>query len=281
MKKIARFILALFIIAGCNSENNPDSNPASENLVRINGSESVEPLVNAILDDFTRDNPSVKTEYQVTGSPKGISLLIEKKCDITFISRDLKLSEENSLNAVGPFEKRVIGYDGISMIVNSKNKTEFLTKIQLSKIFSGEILNWMEVGGEDLPIKIINRDTLSGTRDFFGEIVMDQAQVPDIGLTLHTKEEVIKNIEETPGAIGYISGTIANLKLKTLKIVFKNEPVLISPQNVKLGAYPLARPFYCVYYKFHQVGTEAFLNYLTTDNAKEKVFVSGLIPVAN
>ena len=161
MKKIIAMmmlaVLALSMLAGCGSAKNADS-------VSTDGSTSMEKVIGALGEAFQNDT-GISFTYNPTGSGSGIKAVQEGRCDIGLSSRDLK-DEEKASGLTGT----VLAYDGIAIIVHPENPVADLSVETIAKIYTGEITNWFEVGGNDAEIVLIGREAGSGTRSGFEEI---------------------------------------------------------------------------------------------------------------
>ena len=247
--------------------------PAAEALsgtVSTDGSTSMEKVIGALGEAFMEANADVTFTYNPTGSGSGIQAVQEGRCDIGLSSRALKDEEK----AAGLTET-VLAYDGIAMIVNPANAVEDLTLKQIAAIYTGEIKNWSEVGGEDAEIVLIGREAGSGTRSGFEEIV----EVKDLckyRQELSSTGDVITTVAQNPGAIGYAS--LASVK-DTVKAV-KVGGVAPSKATAKDGSYAIQRPFVLATKADVQLGdaAKAFFNYVTSADANEIIASAGVVP---
>lgn len=177
------------------------SSTAAEELsgtLSMNGSTSMEKVIKAVNGAFMEKNKGVTVNLNLTGSGTGIQEASEGKCDIGNSSRKLKDEEAEKLDAT------VVGLDGIALVVNPANKLEDITLEDLAKVYSGEITNWKELGGDDKSIVVIGREDGSGTRDGFESIVMGDKE-PKYAQELESTGSVINAVATTDGAIGYAS----------------------------------------------------------------------------
>ena len=159
MKKIFTLVLALMMaLSAC-------SFAAAENTVSTDGSTSMEKVVGALGEYFMEQNPGTTFTYNPTGSGSGITAVQEGRCDIGLSSRALK-DEEKASGLV----ETVVAYDGIAIIVHPDNPVADLSVETIGKIYTGEITNWKDVGGNDAEIVVIGREAGSGTRDGFESI---------------------------------------------------------------------------------------------------------------
>ena len=250
----------------------PETEAAAElsGTVSTDGSTSMEAVIGALGEAFMEANPDVNFTYNPTGSGSGIQAVQEGRCDIGLSSRALKDEEKEA-----GLTETVLCYDGIAVIVNPANTVEDLTVEQIAAIYTGEITNWSEVGGEDAEIVVIGREAGSGTRSGFEEITgtEDACQYRQ---ELTSTGDVITAVSQNPGAIGYAS--LASVK-DTVKAV-KVDGVAPSEDTVKDESYKIQRPFVLA----TQTGVElnpvaqAFFDYITSAVANEIIVAAGVVP---
>lgn len=235
----------------------------------MNGSTSMEKVIKAVNGAFMEKNKGVTVNLNLTGSGTGIQEASEGKCDIGNSSRKLKDEEAEKLDAT------VVGLDGIALVVNPANKLEDISLENLAKVYSGEITNWKELGGDDKAIVVIGREDGSGTRDGFESIVMGDKE-PKYAQELESTGSVINAVATTDGAIGYASLANVDETVKALKI----GGVEATEENVKSGAYEVQRPFICATLK----GTDnklvkAYLDFILSEEGQALVLAQGAVPV--
>lgn len=249
-----------------------DDSSATEELsgtLSMNGSTSMEKVIKAVNGAFMEKNKGVTVNLNLTGSGTGIQEASEGKCDIGNSSRKLKDDEAEKLDAT------VIGLDGIALVVNPTNKLEDITIEDLAKVYSGEITNWKELGGDDKAIVVIGREDGSGTRDGFESIVMGDKQ-PQYAQELESTGSVINAVATTDGAIGYASLANVDETVKALKI----GGVEATEENVKSGAYEVQRPFICATLKDSDNKlVKAYLDFILSEEGQALVLAQGAVPV--
>ena len=201
--------------------------------VSTDGSTSMEKVIGALGEAFEADNSGTTFTYNPTGSGSGITAVLEGRCDIGLSSRALKDDEK----AQGLTET-VLAYDGIAMIVNNENPIEDLTLEQVAAIYTGEITNWSEVGGNDAQIVLIGREAGSGTRDGFESITKTNDSCK-YRQELTSTGDVITTVANNPNAIGYASLASVKDTVKALKV----GGVTPTEDTVKDGTYLIQRPF--------------------------------------
>ena len=266
MKKILTMmmvaVLALSMLAGCGSTTTTGS-------VATDGSTSMEKVIGALGEAFQNDT-GISFTYNPTGSGSGIKAVQEGRCDIGLSSRDLK-DEEKAAGLTGT----VLAYDGIAIIVNRENPVSDLSLETIAKIYTGEITNWSEVGGNDVEIVLIGREAGSGTRDGF-ESITDTEDACKYRQELTSTGDVITTVANNPAAIGYASLASVKDSVKALNV----DGVKPSEATIKDGSYVVQRPFVLVTKKDANLTESAqkFFDYITSEAANEIISSAGVVP---
>ena len=238
--------------------------------VATGGSTSMKNVIAALTEGFAEVEPGVTVSYDPTGSGAGITGATDKTLDIGLSSRALKDDEKNDVDGT------VIALDGIAIIVNKDSKVEDLTVDQLKQMFTGEITNWSEVGGDDGEIVLIGREAGSGTRDGF-ESIVDVKDSCKYAQELTATGAVISAVEANPLAIGYASLSAVG---ETVKMV-TDGGVACSEETVKDGSYEVQRPFVFVTNKSVTLSeqAQAFFGFATSADAADLIRTAGAVPV--
>ena len=255
-------VLALTMLAGCGSTNTTGS-------VSTDGSTSMEKVIGALGEAFQNDT-GISFTYNPTGSGSGIKAVQEGRCDIGLSSRDLK-DEEKAAGLTGT----VLAYDGIAIIVHPENPVSDLSVETIAKIYTGEITNWSEVGGNDVDIVLIGREAGSGTRDGF-ESITDTEDACKYRQELTSTGDVITTVSQNPGAIGYASVASVKDTVKALKV----DGVAPTEETIKDGSYVVQRPFVLVTKTGVELSDAAFkfFTYITSNDANEIISAAGVVP---
>ena len=263
MKKIICVLSAalavLLIFAACSK-----GGQETPKTVSTDGSTSMEEVIGALGESFTKNNDGTKFTYNPTGSGSGITAVLS--------SRALKDEEK----AKG-LKETTIALDGIAIIVNSSNAVSDLTVEQIAKIYTGEITNWKELGGKDSEIVLIGREAGSGTRDGF-ESATGTKDKCKYRQQLTSTGDVIATVAQNPNAIGYASLAAAKDTVKALKV----NGVAPSEATVKDGSYKIQRPFVFVTKDGTELSQTAqkFFDYATSKEAAEIISKAGAVPAA-
>ena len=253
-------ILLLCTMAGCSSKK----------TVSTDGSTSMEKVIGALGESFTNINKDVTFTYNPTGSGTGIKAVLEGRCDIGLSSRSLKDEEK----AEGLIET-VLAYDGIAIIVHNDNPVADLTLEQIAAIYTGEISNWSEVGGNDAEIVLIGREAGSGTRDGF-ESITGTKDSCIYRQELTSTGDVITSVSGNPNAIGYASLASVKDTVKALSV----DGVAPTEATIKDGSYLVQRPFVLVTKNGTKLSDTAqkFFDYITSSEANEIISSAGAVP---
>ena len=279
MKKIIALVLTLVLtlsLAACGSDSNSNTDKSDNNdsaavtgTVSTDGSTSMEKVIGALGESFMAANEGVEFTYNPTGSGAGITAAQEGCCDIGLSSRALKDEEK-----AGGLKETVLAYDGIAIIVNPENPINDLTLDQIAKLYTGEITNWKDVGGNDAEVVLIGREAASGTRDGFESITgtKDKCQYRQ---ELTSTGDVITAVSQNPDAIGYASLASIKDSVKALNV----DGVTPSEATVKDGSYKVQRPFVLVTVEGKELTPVAqkFFDYITSPDAAAIIAKAGAV----
>ncbi len=264
-KRICLALAALAAVAaltGCSQK--------TAGTVATDGSTSMEKVIGALGEAFEEENSGATFTYNPTGSGSGIQAVLEGRCDIGLSSRELK-EEEASQGLTAT----VLAYDGIAVIVNPENPVEDLDMETIAKLYTGEITNWKDAGGNDAQVVLIGREAGSGTRDGFESITGTEENC-QYRQELTSTGDVVTAVAQNPDAIGYAS--LASVK-DSVRAVTVNG-VAPSEGTVKDGSYVIQRPFVLVTKADSQLsGTaQAFFDFATSADAAQLIADAGAVP---
>lgn len=278
-------LMALAVFAGCgeqkddsssdssssSSSASSDAKSKSEGTVSTDGSTSMEKVIGALGEAFEEANKGISFTYNPTGSGSGIEAVIAGRCDIGLSSRALKDDEKSK-----GLKETTLALDGIAIIVNPQNSVSNLSLDDITKIYTGEVTNWKDVGGSDGEIVLIGREASSGTRDGFESITKtkDKCQYRQ---ELTSTGDVITAVSQNPNAIGYAS--LASVKESVKAVSVDN--VTPSEETVKDGSYVVQRPFVLVTKENEKLSDSAqkFFDYITSSDAASIISEAGAVPV--
>ena len=284
MKKFIALLLAAVLtlaLAACGSKNdtNTDANADNTNddstkttitgTVATDGSTSMEKVIGALSESFMANNTDTTVTYNPTGSGSGITAVQEGTCDIGLSSRALKDEEK----AAG-LKETVLAYDGIAIIVHPDNPVSDLTIEQIAQLYTGEITNWKDVGGNDAEVVLIGREAASGTRDGF-ESITGTKEKCQYRQELTSTGDVITAVSQNPDAIGYASLASIKDSVKALNV----DGVTPSEATVKDGSYKVQRPFVLVTVEGKALTpvAQAFFDYAASPDAAAIIAKAGAV----
>ncbi len=241
--------------------------------ITITGSTSVDKPLNAMIDEFTALNPDVTINYTGTGSSAGIADTLAGANDVGASSRNLKPEEE-----VDGLKEVTFAYDGIAVAVNPANPITDISTEDLAKIYSGQITNWSEVGGNDADIVVISREGASGTRDAFEELIKleDAGGLVEDSTVVEGNGNIQTAVAGNENAIGYVSFSFIDDTVKSVNV----NGVEGTPENAKSGEYILSRPFLFVYMEDKATpAVQAFMDFALSDEGQGFVEENGGIRI--
>ncbi len=264
MKRILPIFILIFFTASCSGSN------GKREAIATDGSSSMERVIGFLGEYYMDKNPDVKVSFNPTGSSAGIQAVIDGRCDIALSSRELK---ENEL------EKGLVGtvaaIDAIAVIVNKSNFVSGLSLDEISGIYTGRIIKWSELGGEDIPIVRIGREAASGTRDGF-ESITDTKGKCKYTQELTSSGDIIQTVSSNPNAIGYASLSSVKDNVKLIAV----DGVIPDNETVRDGSYKIRRDFLFVTKSDAYLSDAAnkFLKFATSKEADGLILRAGAVP---
>lgn len=285
------FVFLAALLLGCRSASpNAQAAPApSVETIENKGSDTIVNLALAWAENYMAQYPNVRISVTGGGSGTGIAALINNTVDIANASRAIKPEEvaEAQANGIEPYEI-TIAQDAIAVVVNPENPVSQLTIQQISAIYTGQMTNWKEVGGEDRPIVLLSRESNSGTYIFFLEEVVRQGESesdllfsPDT-LLLPSSEGISSEIRQNPNAIGYDGLGYVTPDQKTIAIAVSPGSPYVGPSiaTVVDGSYPISRPLF-MYTSGPPTGAvKTYLDWILTEG-QQQVRELGFVPLPN
>ncbi len=247
----------------------------AESIV-IKGSTTVLPVAQAALEAYMKANPGVNISLSGGGSGEGIKALIDKSANIANSSREIKGNEVELAKSKGvnPVET-IVAVDAIVPIVNPRNKVTNLNIDQLSQIYQGKITNWKEVGGDNLQIVVVSRDSSSGTFEAWSEMVLHKAKVAPRAQMQASNGAIVQAVSKNRYAIGYIGLGYINKAVKPLTV----NGVQATAKTAISKEFPVARPLY-MYTNGQPAGeTAKFIQFILSPAGQSLVAKAGYVPL--
>jgi len=256
----------------------------------IQGSDTLLEVSMYWVETFSNANPSVNISVTGGGSGTGIAALINNTVDFANASRSIKDSEIGSAKSKGiDIQEFIVAWDCISIVINKENPVNELSIEQISKIFTGEITNWSEVGGDDGEIIVTSRDSSSGTFEYFKERVVQldgavkENDYTQMSLFLASNASIREEVSSNENAIGYIGLGYLDDSIKAVNIIGEETTGGVKPsvENVQNGSYPISRPLYIYVSHIELTDLEqAFLDFVLGEEGQEIAMEIGFVPLS-
>jgi phosphate transport system substrate-binding protein len=242
----------------------------------VTGSTTVLPIAQKAADTYMATHGNADIQVTGGGSSVGVQAAGEKTADIGMSSRDVKSDE---MKKYPELVVTTIGKDGVALIINPANPVNSLTTAQIKSIYDGNITNWNQVGGNDMAIVVVGRDSASGTREFFTSSVMGgQNYVPTM-LEKNSNGAVQQTISQTPGAIGYVGLGFIDNSVKAVALKTSDGDVAPTVANVLSGKYPLSRSLYMLTSGQPTGLAKEYLDYILSPAGQSLLAEEGFVPV--
>lgn len=245
--------------------------------VVVKGSTTVLPITMKAIEAYKTVKPEISISVEGSGSGNGIKALLDGTCDIANSSREMKKEEKDKAKAAKMKIKEVtVAYDMIVPIVHPSNKVKNLTKEQLKGIYDGTITNWKQVGGEDMNIVVVSRDSSSGTYEYWNEDIMKKTDVRKDSLMQASNGAVVNTVASNKKAIGYVGFGYLDKSVKGLDV----NGIPATLKNGKSGKYPISRKlFMYVNENSYTADSKGFVTYLLSKDGQKIVAEAGFIPL--
>lgn len=285
MKKqiLALFMIPVMTLVSCGGgEKEKEEEGAEKKSLTLKGSDTVLPLAQMEAEKLMAENKNISLSVVGGGTGVGITALLEGTTDIAMASRDLKTEEALQFkSAKKDIVKTLIAYDALTVIVHPDNKVGQLTREQIEKIYTGEIKNWKEVGGEDLKIVAYSRESSSGTYEYFQEEVLDDKNYASDILSMPATGAIVQSVGQTKGAIGYIGLAYQTKSVKQLSVSYDQGKTFIAPsiETAKDKTYPISRPLFFMYDKTNADKVKEVIEFTTSEAGQKIVSEIGYIPL--
>lgn len=248
---------------------------AGQNVV-IKGSTTVLPIAQAALEAYMKAHPGVNISLSAGGSGDGIKALIDKSADVATSSREIKPKEVElaKLKGVAPVA-HAVAIDALTPIVHPRNNVNGLTIDQLSQIYQGKIKNWKEVGGDNLQIVIVSRDSSSGTFESWGHLVLNNAKVSPRAQMQASSGAVVQAVSKNRYAIGYVGLGYLDQSVKALTV----NGIEASAKTALSREYPIARPLYMYTDGQPEGVVDGFIKFVLSPPGQKLVAREGFVPL--
>ena len=278
--RIALLLLTTSLFAGAFAQEPAKLQPRAENRVVVDGSTTVGPIAKAFLEHFKTVNPGVEVTVSESGSGIGAKSLINGTCDVADMSRFMSDAEFKAAVEKGVLPvAHIIAFDGIAVVVHPSNPVGDLSLEQLRDIYTGKTTNWKQIGGPDLKIVKISRETNSGTYQTFEELVLKEQKVAQDAEYVGSNGAAQQRVKSTPGALAYVGLGFVEAGVKPLQV----QGVRAERGTVVLGKYPISRPLFMFTNGYPKLGSplHAYVTLYLSAKGQEIVQSLGYVPVTS
>lgn len=268
------------VLSGCGNKTEVGGTGIGGSITAV-GSTALQPLAEIGARKFEFLNPEALINVQGGGSGTGLAQVLQGAANIgnSDIYAEEKLKPEEAKQLVD----HKICVISFGVVVNNKVTLDNLTKDQLIKIFTGEVTNWKQLGGPDLPVIVINRPKSSGTRAAFRKYALEgKEEVGGQSLNQDSSGAVKKTIEGSDGAIGYLGSSFLYNKanIGNMKIL-KLDGIEMNKENVTTGKYPIWS-YEHMYTKGQPTSlAKAYLDFMISDEVRNIIEKQGYIPISD
>jgi phosphate transport system substrate-binding protein len=272
-------VAGLCVMSVCGLMSVVNAAEETKQTLQLEGSTTVGPIGDAFAEAFMKSNGCSIT-VKKTGSGDGVAALIDGRCDIAMSSRFLKPEEFKKAidNGVYPVA-HTVAMDGVCIVLHPSNPINELTTAQIADIYMGKITNWKELGGPDMAIVAISRDTSSGTYEVFHEKVMNKKDMAASVEYVNANPQAHARVKTTPGAIGYVGLGFLDKNVKAIKV----DGVTPTKRTIAQGTFPVSRPLFLFTNGYPKLGSliPAFCIFYLSEEGQEIVEAQGFVPRTN
>jgi len=275
-------LIPFLLLSGCTHRN--------IETITVKGSDTEVNLVLQLAEAYMDTDPEVSVNVTGGGSGVGIAGLLNGRIDVANSSREIneheyQLAKERHI----AIESFVFAADALAIICHPSVSLDSLTINDLGKIFSGEIQNWPQLGGNNGAISLYGRQSNSGTFMYFRERVLGKDYAPSIK-QMNGNAQILEAVKADPNAIayigfGYLTDESGALRpgIKVIKLAAQSGQNAVSPLDrmaIKAGLYPLTRPlFQCT--NGAPVGkVQAFYAFEKSEAGQKIIAKNGYLPAA-
>ena len=276
--RISLLVVVVGLLAMVGQTTAAESRPSK---LIVDGSSTVGPIAKAFADYLMSKDKTLNITVNESGSGNGAKSLIEGSCDVATMSRYMKDKEFQAAYKAGRKPNaHAIAIDGIAVTVNPANPVKNLKLGQIRDVYSGKITNWKQLGGPDMPIVVLTRDTSSGTYETFVKLVMGKGvKMKNQAEYVGSNGQMRTRIQTVKGAIGYLGLGFLDKTVKALRV----NSIPATRRAIASGAYPLARHLYMFTNGFPPRGTlqHKFVSLYLTPEGQEIISRLGFVPLTS
>jgi phosphate transport system substrate-binding protein len=276
--------LALLCLSACQTAPNASDPRNLTAMISVEGSDTMVALLKDWADAFKKQNAEIPISITSADTGDGVASLINRTTDLAMASRDLTDSERDLAHSKGVhLKKYTVARDAIAIIANHANPVNAITLDQLEKIYLGQLSNWSQLGGKNLPIEGLSREKSSGTYEYFQAHVLHGKDNANSAISVASNKSIIEQVKTDPGAIAYVGlghAIAAGNKVKILAIKLIETSKAVSPSKTSLtDDYPLGRPLIIFTDANPKHSVEKFVNFCLSDEGQKLVPATGYVAI--
>ena len=277
-------LFALLWLSGCQTGPSPSDPRNLTTMISAEGSDTMVSLLTTWADAFKKANPEIPISITSADSGDGIASLINRTTDLAMASRDLTDDERVLAHTKGVhLKKYTVARDAMAIIANCSNPVKAVTVDQLEQIYLGQLSNWSQLGGKNLPIEGLSREKSSGTYEYFQAHVLHGKDNANSAVLISSNEGIIARIKKDPGAIAYVGlghAMAAGDKVKILAVKMMANTKGVIPSKTSLtDDYPLGRPLLVFTDASPKHSVEKFVNFCLSDEGQKLVAPTGYVAI--
>ena len=260
-------IILIFIISACTTTAEvPTTEPQQATMLTISGSGGTTPIMAAIADSFAADYPTYQIEtLSGSGTGGGVQGIIEGVLDVAAMGRPPKPEEAEQIEFFS------LGHGAEVPFVHADVSVSELNSKQLQAIFAGEITNWEELGGNDIPIVVFTRAEDTPHTDILRQTFLGDAVFTESARVMGGMGDILVAVEGTPGAIGYVNWpTAAALEANVTPITIDE----FAPNNPE---YPATLEIGIGYLPEREADVTPLIDWLSSEAGQAKLLEFGVL----
>ena len=275
---VATLLIAVIAatLAGSGCIGNKDAGTQEHAMkLQVAGSTTVLPIAEECARVFMENNPGSQIYVSGGGSSHGVKAVADGTVNIGDASRDMKDSERASYPDL---VTHAVAKDGVAIAVHPENQVTDLTLQELRSIYSGEITNWLDFGGDDAEIMVVSREEGSGTRDCFEQAVLapTKEEVTDHAIIQDSNGKTRTTVAGNKHAIGFLSLGYVNSDIRAV-ILDGIDPTV---ENIRSGDYAISRTLWMITKGEPDADEQAFLDFVLSEDGQRIVSEVHFTPVS-
>ncbi len=247
----------------------------AETTVKIDGSTTVLPIMQKVVEAYMKAHPDVKISVSGGGTGNGVKALLDGATDVAMASRAMEPRELELAKGKNVTPNQIVcAIDAIVPVVHPGNRISEVTLAQLKDLYMGKVASWKELGGEG-PVVVVSRDTSSGTFETWEGLVMKKERVFPGALMQASSGAVVQTVSKNKNAIGYVGIGYLDASTKPLRV----EGVEATAENAKSKKFPISRDLYIYTNGAPSGAVKGLVDFLLGAEGQKLVKEAGFVPL--